>query len=207
MQHHNDMKLVMLAWLHMLLLGGLFFVGYPLTNQWASHQQAAVLTTPLDRLIPFWGWMIFPYLSINLLYPCSFFLHPDRHSLKRFSLQLLLVQGASLLVFWLYPTTHALPRPSTTGFAGLLLTQLQQFDRPYNMLPSLHVAVLAVLWHHPLRQQLPWGGRLVWHTVALLILCSTLLTRQHQLLDVLAGLAVGGLGLALFPYRPPVRGE
>lgn len=203
MQHHNDITLVMRAGLYMLLLGGLFFVGYPLTNQWAAHQQAAVLTTPVDRLIPFWDWMIFPYLSINLLYPCSFFLHHDRQALQRFSLQLLFVQSFCLLVFWLYPTTHTAPQPHVRGLAGLLLAQLQQFDRPYNMLPSLHIAVLVVLWHHPLRRQLSWGWRTLWHLLALLILCSTLFTWQHQVLDVLAGLVVGGLGISLLPYQRP----
>lgn len=188
------------AFLHMLLLGMLFFVGYPLTNHWAALRGGVLLQSSWDQYIPFYGWMLFPYLSINLLYPCSFFLHTRKADLQRFSLQLLVAQFSSYAIFVLYPTRNQRPPAEAEGIFKLLLDQLKQFDQPFNMLPSLHIAVLVVLWNHPLRQRLAKPYQWLWHGWAGLIVISTLGTWQHYLYDVITGLILGWACILLLPY-------
>lgn len=189
----------------MLLLGMLFFVGYPLTNHWAAMQGGVLLQSSWDQHIPFYGWMLLPYLSINLLYPCSFFLHDNKTELQRFSLQLLCAQLCSYAIFVLYPTRNQRPEPAAEGLFKLLLEQLKQFDQPFNMLPSLHIAVLVILWNHPLRHRLNKPYSWFWHGWAGLIVISTLGTWQHYLYDVLAGLILGWFCTQILPYQRQSR--
>jgi len=60
--------------------------------------------------------------------------------------------------------------------------------------PSFHAAVAAILWRLRPASRLGSAGVSAW-TVALCAACA--LTRQHYVLDVLAGLAVGGIAVTL----------
>jgi hypothetical protein len=65
-------------------------------------------------------------------------------------------------------------------FAGL------QFDKPYNLAPSLHVVLRSVVWF-PYGRTLTGIPRTAMKFWFLLIGASTLLTYQHQAIDVISG--------------------
>ncbi len=72
-------------------------------------------------------------------------------------------------------------------------------DRPYNQLPSLHVALCVIFWVSlPLS---PW--RMALRAWLVLVAVSTLFTWQHHVLDVIAGCALGLATVALI--RPDRR--
>jgi membrane-associated phospholipid phosphatase len=177
----------------MLALGLLFFVGYPATNSYAEQQLAmAAPQFSWEASLPFVAWTIVPYLSLNLLFPFSFFLCERRRELDVHALRLLIVMLASFTAFLLWPMSNRHAAPLHEGWAGQLFATLLAFDKPFNMMPSLHVAVLVVLWdlaRHKLSRPWQW----VWHAWAGLIAISTLTTWQHHALDVLAGAVLGGL--------------
>jgi len=184
--------------LWMLLLGAMFIHGYSWTNQWAASQPHSYsLHGRWDEAIPFWAWTIWPYLALNLLYPLTFFLCPTRSALRRHALAIALVQAACMLAFVCWPTGNVRVLPQTEGASGLLFAQLRAFEAPFNMAPSLHAAVLVVVWQAWRRWLLADTAALrwLWDGACGLILVSTLTTWQHDLLDVLAGLLVGALAL------------
>lgn len=76
-------------------------------------------------------------------------------------------------------------------FSARLITWFQRLCKPYGNFPSIHVAfsVVTVLTGYLVAGPLVGSLLLVW---ALLIAVSTLVTRQHYLLDVVAGGALGG---------------
>ncbi len=85
---------------------------------------------------------------------------------------------------------------TTGGITGRLLRQFQKTCKPYGNFPSMHVglSVPAVIANYMEFGVLAGGITLVW---AVLIALSTLYTKQHYILDVLAGLAGGILISAL----------
>lgn len=85
---------------------------------------------------------------------------------------------------------------TTGGITGRLLRQFQKTCKPYGNFPSMHVglSVPAVIANYMEFGVLAGGITLVW---AILIALSTLFTKQHYILDVLAGLAGGILISAL----------
>ena len=71
---------------------------------------------------------------------------------------------------------------------------LSIFDQPYNLAPSLHVAIAIVLWAQ-LRSRFAGKWLLVCHIWVAAIVMSALSTWQHNLVDVLAGGALGAMSL------------
>lgn len=105
-------------------------------------------------------------------------------------------------IFWLFPT--AVPAAGIDWSAYPALDLIKRVDTSGNACPSLHVAssVFAALWLERIARSvaapvaLRWGNALL----CMAILWSTIATRQHVALDVLAGIVVG-LAFAL----PSVR--
>ena len=92
-------------------------------------------------------------------------------------------------------------RPETSGLPGFLFAVLGGFDKPFNQAPSLHIALLVILWDH-WRQRLNgvWRG-IVWHAWFFLIGASVLTTWQHHFIDIPTGALLGLFALWLFPAK------
>ncbi|HEX9163538.1 MAG TPA: phosphatase PAP2 family protein, partial [Thermoanaerobaculia bacterium] len=99
--------------------------------------------------------------------------------------------------FLAYPTIA--PRPLTVagdGFAVWGLRLLYSADPPYNCFPSLHVAHSFVSAFTSFRVHRGVGT--VATICASLVAVSTLFTRQHYVLDVIAGTALASIGSLVF---------
>lgn len=186
-----------LAWL--LFLGPFFFLSYGFANRMAEHRAITdSLVFGWERGIPFLPWTILPYWSIDLFYGLSFlccrnYLQVDRHALRLLTAQLICV-----LFFLLFPLHFAFERPLTDGLFGAMFEALMGFDQPYNQAPSLHIALLVILWVR-FATALPatWHGLV--HVWSVLIGVSVLTTFQHHFVDIPTGAAVGLLCLWLWP--------
>ncbi|MBV6304992.1 phosphatase PAP2 family protein [Candidimonas humi] len=196
-----------LAW--MLLLGLLFIVGYSVTNRWAATRPHAFsLHGAWDDWIPFLPWTIWPYLSLNAIFPVTFFAFDDVRSLRRHAMRIAAVQLACFALFSMFPSVNVRPLQHPGGVSGMLFAQLHAFERPFNMFPSLHAAVLLLVWRawlprmHDRSGRARPGVRMLWDGWCLLILLSTLTTWQHDLIDIAAGLGLGLLALAIWPMGP-----
>lgn len=180
-------------------LGPFFFLSYGLTN-WLSSQRpdVGVLVFDWERSIPFLPWTILPYWSIDLLYGLSLFICRDRVELDNHAKRLLAAQIIAVSGFLLFPLRFSFPRPETEGWAGFLFDVLMGFDKPFNQAPSLHIALLLILWvRYAAHLQGLWRWWL--HGWFLLIGLSVLTTWQHHFIDLPTGLWVGLLCLVLFP--------
>ncbi len=99
-----------------------------------------------ERSIPFVPWTIVPYLSIVLFFVASFFVDRQRERLDRHAAAVLIAVAVASLCYLLVPLRTAFERPLTEGPLGLLFGALTATDLPYNRAPSLHVALLVILW-------------------------------------------------------------
>ncbi|HET8553647.1 MAG TPA: phosphatase PAP2 family protein [Rhodanobacteraceae bacterium] len=178
-----------------------------------NHPQSAVTVMPLqplDHWIGFEPWAVVPYASLWLyigVVPSLLWLRRDEMGRYLAAVTLLSLAGCGIFYFW--PT--AVPAFPLDWSAWPLVTWLKSTDASGNACPSLHVAfsVLTAIWLHWLlrRTGAPrWlhGFNVVW---CVLIVWSTMATRQHVALDVEVGALLGGLlALVCLYFRPvPVR--
>lgn len=160
-----------------------------------------------ERYIPFVPLMIIPYMSIDAFFLAAPFICRDRRELRLLSRRItlgILIAGTCFLV---YPLRLAVERPTAPGWLGVVWHWFVGMDRPYNLLPSLHITlrtILADLYavHAP---SLLWRYvSNVWFT---LIGLSTLFTYQHHVVDVIGGFILGATCLYLVrdvPLRLPM---
>ncbi|OLF51475.1 phosphatase PAP2/dual specificity phosphatase family protein [Pseudomonas chlororaphis] len=191
------------AVLWLLLLAPLFFSTYGLAT-WVTAQRADVgsLVFDWERHMPFWAWSIVPYWSIDLLYGFSLLLPNSRLELKRHALRLLTAQVIAVSCFLLWPLRFTFSRPELDGVFGWLFDVLAGFDKPFNQAPSLHIALLVVLWTCYARHtQGVW--RWLVHGWFALIGVSVLTTYQHHFIDVPTGALAGWLCVWLWPLDRP----
>jgi membrane-associated phospholipid phosphatase len=150
--------------------------------------------------IPFVPALIVPYLSIDLFFVASFLLCADRIELCTHARRIALAILIAGLAFLIFPLTVGYPRPDVSGWTGWLFEFLWSFDKPHNLVPSLHVALASLLW--PVFARHTKGRfRVLVHVWFTLIMASPLLTLQHHVLDVATGAMLGQLCVFAFPKR------
>lgn len=172
-------------------LSVLFLVVYGWTNWFTAHRSnVPSLFFEWERLIPFVPLMIVPYMSIDLLFVAAPFLCRDNRELATFSKRIaaaILIGGVCFLFF---PLRFAFERPHADGWIGAFFDWFRGMDQPYNLLPSLHIALRTILVEFYARHTrgLLRQASNVWF---ILIALSAVLTYQHHVMDVVAGFALG----------------
>ncbi|MDB6124408.1 MAG: PA-phosphatase [Pedosphaera sp.] len=175
-----------------LALNLFFWVGYAWLGHHAVFPLRNVPATWLDTLIQFspqpWGWI---YLSQFLYTGTLPWLINSKPGLRRYVVGLLWMCSISFLAFLFFPTVG--PRVEYHG-QNFAVALIQHYDGALNAFPSLHAAFLvytfALGWRlFPGRIPPSFiGVCLLW---AGLILYSTLATKQHYTLDLMAGCLLG----------------
>ena len=176
---------------------------YVFIAEWMPGRVLHAPEVALDRLVPLQPAWAMVYGSLYLfLILLPLFVVRQSAQIRRTLLAYLAVWGAAYVCFLLYPT--AAPRPASvagSGFAVWGLKFLYQADPPFNCFPSLHVAHSAVsamasyLVHR--------GVGIVAAVCALLVGVSTLFTKQHYVLDVVAGIALAAAAGIVFLRGSP----
>jgi membrane-associated phospholipid phosphatase len=153
-------------------------------------------------LIPSWA-IVYGALYLFLILLPVFVVRQDELIRRTVHAYLLIWITAYLFFFLFYPT--AAPRPdkvSGEGFAVWGLRVLYSSDPPYNCFPSLHVAhsFVSALACSCVHRRLG----IIATIAAALVAVSTLFTKQHYVLDVVAGtlLAFVACGIFLRRYSP-----
>ena len=101
-----------------------------------------------EHKIPLIPWTIIPYWTENLFYGLAILLTVNSKQLKTLGKRLFATQIICVLGFLLFPLQqiNVISRPEIQGFFGWWFDSLMKFDHPYNQAPSLHIALLVVLW-------------------------------------------------------------
>jgi hypothetical protein len=188
------------AALWLLFLAPFFYLTYGTAN-WLASERAGVGSFVYDweYNIPFLGWTIFPYWSINAFYGLSLFVCTTRDELDTHGKRLLTAQIVAVAFFILIPLRFTFEKPELPGgLAGFLFEALGAFDKPFNQAPSLHVALLIILWPFYARH-VPRFARMPLHIWFALIGVSVLTTYQHHFIDIPTGALLGLFCLWLWP--------
>ena len=191
------------AALWLVFLAPFFYLTYGLAN-WTASVRANVpnLAFAWEKHIPFVAWTIIPYWSINAFYALSLFVNDTAEDVGRLARRYLSAQVVAVLCFIAFPLQAIFVRPETHGLPGFMFDVLGGFDKPFNQAPSLHIALLVIIWDH-WRSRLRGAGLALWHGWCLLIGLSVLTTWQHHIIDIPTGALLGLFALWLFPAGRP----
>ncbi|WP_394782195.1 phosphatase PAP2 family protein [Undibacterium sp.] len=156
------------------------------------------IALPFEASTPFLPWMIIPYLSSGIFFVWSFLRVCTSSELSVLSQRVLLCTVGASLVFVIYPLQFSLQRPAVNMplLAGLFQF-LSLLDKPYNQLPSLHVAYCVIFWQSLSPTLRHSAARLLLAACLGLVAISTLFTYQHHLLDVVTGAMLGIAAICL----------
>jgi protein-tyrosine phosphatase/membrane-associated phospholipid phosphatase len=182
-------------------LGPFFYLTYGAANALAARRQhVSSIVFEWEHRIPFVDWTIIPYWSINAFYGISLFVCATRTELDTHARRLLTAQVVAVACFILFPLRVTFQHPDTDGLPGFMFDALTSFDQPFNQAPSLHIALLVILWvlyakHLPK----PWRWPL--HIWFALVGGSVLTTYQHHFFDIPTGAWLGFVCLWLWPER------
>jgi membrane-associated phospholipid phosphatase len=154
-----------------------------------------------ERSFPFVPFFILPYMSIDLFFVAAPFLCRTERELSIFAKRVAAAIIAAGGCFLLFPLRFAFPRPHADGRLGAVFDWFRGMDAPYNLLPSLHAALMLLLIDVYIRNTrgvvriaiVVWFG---------LIALSPVLTYQHHIVDIVGGFVLAGLCFWLF--RAPV---
>lgn len=184
-------------------LSALFLILYPLCN-WLAAQRPYVPTLFFgwERAIPFVPLMIAPYMSIDLLFVAAPFFCRDNQELAALSKRIVTALLVAAVCFVLFPFRFAFERPPLSGWLGDFFAWFCGLDRPFNLIPSLHITFCTILGEFYARRT---RGVLRYALVAwfVLIALSAVLTFQHHIMDVVGGFALGAYCLYFFPESNP----
>lgn len=148
--------------------------------------------TFVDELIPLWTPFIVIYLSYFVLLALTPVYFIKINEFKWLKIGLLAVIIACLIAYiFYYLFQNKVERPviENGNIFDWLYTYLNLGVAQYNALPSLHVAISTIVGiiFYTVRSKF-FKPILVW---VALIIASTVFTKQHYFLDILAGLVLG----------------
>ena len=176
----------------------LFLVVYSGCN-WITTRRPGVGTFYFEweQWIPFVPFMILPYMSIDLFFVAAPFLCRTGKELSIFTKRIAVAIMVAGICFLLFPLRFAFPRPHADGWLGAIFDWFRGMDAPYNLLPSLHAALMLILLdlylrhtRGPIRVAI-----IIWFV---LIALSPVLTYQHHLIDIAGGFVLAAFCFLIF---------
>ena len=188
MRHHLLLKTVGIT-----VFMWAFFAAYFEVLRSPPSEPVTMPLTAIDHAVGFWAPALWPYLTLWFYVTLPPGLLTDRRDLVIFGLWIGSVCVIGLACFHLWPT--AVPPQAIDMARHPEYALLQGVDAPGNAFPSLHVATatFTAIWLHRLLDGMPAPAWLRVANVAWFaaIAWSTLATKQHVFMDLLAGLVLG----------------
>lgn len=189
-----------------------FFVAYFAILRNPSRPPVVIPFTPPDRWIGFHPLALIPYATLWFYVILPSALMTRFRELLGYTLGAAVLSATGLAIFLVWPTTT--PPSGIDWTAHPSIRFLKNMDASGNACPSLHAAfaVFTALWLARLLRRMGAGRpafvvNAVWAAV---IVYSTVATRQHVVIDALAGSLLGWISgrvhLRLCPEPPPCSG-
>lgn len=153
---------------------------------------------PMDDAVPLLTFFVLPYISYYffIIFSYLYFLRSKKLLITdQISNALIVAIIAAYLFYFFYQNAVERPVIEPSNIFDQIYLFINNHVPPYNAFPSLHVAVSIIIWwgYYKLKSDL-LRIMTVW---MLLIVISTVLTKQHYLLDIAGGviLAIGSAQL------------
>ncbi len=188
----------------------IYFSLYLFNNHFQYFTPLNIPLTQIDQLIPFVPWGVYIYMAAYLQPTFSFL---RLYRLENYK-QLIFLQNHMLItaitaniIFFFLPTTISIPYAQynidqflqlTDPLTASILQMIYKTDRPFNCLPSLHVAA-AFVAAIALIKDYKWVV-LCSFFFSLLVALSTMFVKQHIFYDVIFGFILSIVTIPLTHY-------
>jgi len=159
------------------------------------------LRTDIDNYIPLLPLFVIPYLFGLVLWLFSIIkinVNNDEKLIKEFNLMIVLASVVSVIIYVLFPTYVTRPVVLCTDIFSSILNFIYSNDHVYNAAPSGHT-FYTILCFVGLNRLLP-DKKYLWGILSVLIIISTVLTKQHNFLDIVIGI-VFALGIVFISKK------
>lgn len=168
----------------------LWAIGYMMIGHLADHSMARVLNSTFDRFIPFDHYWVFFYLSVYPLFLLPYFYVKSGRGLITLTFGYFIMLTISYTIFVVMPVVmYTRPVLQTTDFSSWCMNAVYGQDPLWNCMPSTHCGVAILSAVALFRDNRKFG---IWAILtALIIGASTLFTKQHYIVDMLAGYTLG----------------
>lgn len=147
------------------------------------------LRTDIDSYIPLLPLFVIPYLFGLIFWIFTILkinLSMDERLIKEFNLMLIIASIVSVAIYILIPTFVTRPVVTGTDIFSDILRFIYSNDQVYNAAPSGHT-FYTILCFVGLNRLVP-GKKYLWGILSILIIISTVLTKQHNFLDIVVGI-------------------
>lgn len=184
-------------------------VSYLIPNHFPILEPRLLQMSSLDLAMPFVPWTFWIYLSEYLLFLSVYVLCKDMVNTSKYLYSFFTMQMVACLIFVVWPTTFPrdqfpLVRETMDPVTYWAFDAFRRSDTPNNCCPSLHVAsvyLASFVFLDEQREKFPY-----YFAWASAVAVSTLTTKQHYFVDVVAGLALAWCAWWFFHrvarYRP-----
>lgn len=181
------------AWLPLIFELTLNMLVYSGSRIFTAHWRHYNIESALDRSIPLVPWTIIIYFGCYLFWAVNYVLcvRLDRRSAWQFLSADFLAKLVCLACFLILPTTNTRPEITGSSIWDVVMCFLYQVDAADNLFPSIHC---LTSWFCYIgirgRREVPKWYRVFSCLFALAVFISTLTTKQHVIIDVIAGAAL-----------------
>lgn len=164
-----------------------------ITAAWPHH----TLALPLDAQLPFVPGFICIYVLAFVQWVVGYVLIVrDSEALCfRMTAADLAAKLLCMVCFLAFPTTMTRPTPEGGGLWCALTRLIYWFDKPVNLFPSVHCLESWICMRGALASRQRLWVKVAMTVMTLLVCASTVLVKQHLVLDIAGGIAAAELGL------------
>jgi membrane-associated phospholipid phosphatase len=168
-----------------------FFLYFPMENR---KVKGHFLQTKLDKKLPIITAFVIPYL---LFFPYVFGVYiwayaSNSSDFIQLAVAIIAVSILTTIIYLTYPSMMVRPfqrgRLITNSWTDKLVKRIERFDKPNNVFPSNHVAysLIITLFLVTIAPQFAW----IFWLIFLFISASTVLIKQHDLIDIPAAVVL-----------------
>ena len=176
--------IVIVVWNQLVYSGAMF-----LTRNWPHYS----FELGIDQKIPFVPWTVCIYLGCYLFWIANYILtaRQEKEKVYRFFCAEVMAKAVCLVCFLLLPSTNVRPVIEGNSIWEILMSIVYGVDSASNLFPSIHCLVswFCVIGIRK-QKNIPTGYKIFSVVMALAVCVSTLTTKQHVFVDVIAGVTL-----------------
>ena len=180
-------------WVPLLLTVSCNALAYYGTRLVTANMVHYNLSNRLDDQIPLIPWTVVIYFGCYVLWVVNYILgcRQERKTAFRFISADFLAKIICMICFVIFPTTNVRPIISGNTIWDVGMRLLYRMDAADNLFPSIH-CLTSWFCYIAVREndKIPLWYRRFSAFAAVLVFISTLTTKQHVLIDVVAGVAL-----------------
>ena len=186
----------------LILIIIIFLLSYFSINNFTEGRNTHTLAFGFEKNIPFIPFFIIFYFLTYITAAMPYFVVKEINDYRRIALAYLSVIFVSSVVYLIYPVKTIRPEINGEGIFLYMVNLVYGIAKPYNLFPSLHVALSTLSTLVCLKHNKIIGHVLI--VLLFLISLSTLFVKQHYLVDIIFAIFLAFLAYHLFLFKKVV---